>query len=151
MSLRSRFATGPVRSGTLKPPLRESVRAFRFVWPRWFAESSSQDSCFPQPSLAVGGCTHGIPFLRQLLLLPAQRANLWSPEPMPEGLNSGDSPLIWPSNEMAAQTGVPSDRNDILLNDDRCQVANSKRTDFQLRLGRWIRDGGFRLHHSLSL
>jgi hypothetical protein len=30
---------------------------------------------------------------------------------MPEGLNSGDSPLIWPSIEMAAQTGVPSDRN----------------------------------------
>jgi hypothetical protein len=60
---------------------------------------------------------------------------------MPEGLNSGDSPLIWPSIEMAAQTGVPSDRNDILLIDDRCQVANSKRTDFQLRLGRWIRDG----------
>jgi hypothetical protein len=32
-------------------------------------------------------------------------------------------------------------KNHILLNDDRCQVANSKRTDFQLRLGRWIRDG----------
>jgi hypothetical protein len=33
---------------------------------------------------------------------------------MPEGLNSGDSPLIWPSIEMAAQTGVPSDRNALL-------------------------------------
>jgi hypothetical protein len=32
-------------------------------------------------------------------------------------------------------------KNHILLNDDRSQFAHSKRTDFELRLGRWIRDG----------
>jgi hypothetical protein len=55
--------------------------------------------------------------------------------------------LVTKSRYIVSGIDPPSDvrrnllKNHILLNDDRSHFANSKRTDFQLCLGRWIRDG----------